>query len=79
MNNDPQPSNNYQIVIAGRLEPQWSAWFNGLSIQMVSGEQPTTILSGEIKDQAALRGILMRIWDLNLDLISVNPLATNVE
>jgi hypothetical protein len=59
----------YQIRVQGIIGPQWSAWFDDLEIEpLPDGE---TLLSGPLVDQAALHGILARIRDLNLPLISV--------
>ncbi len=60
----------YQIKVRGRLDESWSGWFNSMEI---AAEGDTTTLTGAVVDQAALRGILSRLWDLNLALISVNP------
>jgi hypothetical protein len=63
-------SQHYQIRIKGRLGPEWSAWFEGLTItHQPEGE---TLLTGPVADQAALHGILIRIRNLGLPLISVN-------
>jgi hypothetical protein len=63
----------YQIKIAGVIDPNWSEWLSGMEIRSESGAQkpPATILTGEISDQAILRGILCKIWDLNFKVISV--------
>jgi len=63
----------YQICIAGELDEKWSDWFSGMSVAVEAGQKKVTILSGPA-DQAALRGILNKLWDLNLVLISVNLL-----
>ena len=63
--------NSYRIQIEGRLDEDWSAWFDGLAITVEGG---VSILTTADLDQAALRGILCRLWDLNLVLISVIPL-----
>jgi hypothetical protein len=60
----------YQIKVQGRLDESWSGWFNSMAITL---EGDITTLTGAVVDQAALRGILSRLWDLNLALISVNP------
>jgi hypothetical protein len=59
----------YEILIEGHLSAQWSDWFDGLAIQ----NEPTgeTRLTGVIADQSALYGVLTKIHDLNLVLISV--------
>lgn len=59
----------YEIKIAGHLEDRWTDWFQGLTFTHES--DGTTTLSGPIKDQTALRGILNHISDLGLSLISV--------
>ena len=73
MNNDEDAQRRiYQIKVQGRLDESWSGWFNSMAIAF---EGDTTTLTGAVVDQAALRGILSRLWDLNLALISVNPIA----
>jgi hypothetical protein len=61
----------YQILIRGQLDPQWSSWFEDLSVVQVEGEHGITCLAGPVRDQVALRGILNKLWDLNLELVSV--------
>jgi hypothetical protein len=66
--------NSYcQITLAGSLDPSWSDWLGGLEISSASGEQgqKLTILRGVVPDQAVLRGILARVWDLGLNLVTV--------
>ncbi len=60
----------YQIRVQGRLDERWSDWFSGLTVTVESENPLGTTMVGVI-DQAALRGILNKIWDLNLALISV--------
>lgn len=60
-----------QIKIKGHLDKKWEEWFVGMEI---SYEGDDTILTGEIKDEAFIHGILNLIRDLNLKLISVNPI-----
>jgi len=64
----------YEIQVQGRLDESWSNWFNGMAIasESAGGDSPVTILTGVVADQSALRGILERIWNLNLVLVSVN-------
>jgi len=64
----PAASKSYAIIVEGKLDPSWSDWLGGL--QLVSQKEEdgmvVTTLYGELTDQAALRGILNRLWDLNL-------------
>ena len=59
----------YEIKIKGCLDSRWSDWFSGLKLRHLEGD--VTLLSGTLPDQAALHGLLERIRDLNLRLISV--------
>jgi hypothetical protein len=58
----------YEIQVLGILDESWSGWFGGM---MITVEKDVTTMCGSVPDQTALRGILDRIWDLNLALISV--------
>ena len=60
----------YEIKIRDRLDPCWSDRFGGLQLTHLEGNE--TLLSGPLPDQAALHGVLERIRDLNLTLISVS-------
>ena len=62
----------YQIRVKGRLDSSWSEWFDGFSITLEGNE---TSLIGIVADQSALHGILAKINDLGLPLISVNKLS----
>lgn len=59
----------YQIVVKGHLDSEWSDWFDGLTITMVGDGE--TILTGPIVDQTALHGVLIKIRDLGLPLLSL--------
>jgi hypothetical protein len=63
----------YKIEIQGRLEDRWSGWFDDMNISVRSetGEPTVTVLSGLVTDQAALHGLLNRIRDLSIPLLSV--------
>jgi hypothetical protein len=62
----------YQIRVKGRLERRWESWFHGLRLSI---DHDTTMLSGTLADQAALYGVLLKIRDLGLPLLSVQRLA----
>lgn len=62
--------NHYRIRIKGHLDPDWSAWFDGLTITHTTGGE--TVLAGPLADQAALYGLLEKARNLNLTLLSVN-------
>jgi len=55
----------------GHLDDQWAEWFDGMTI--ITQPDGTTILTGPVADQAALQGLLRRIADLGMTLLSVNP------
>lgn len=59
-----------QIVVKGHLDKKWKNWFGDMEI---SYEDDLTILTGNIRDESLMHGILNRIRDLNIKLISVNP------
>jgi hypothetical protein len=64
-----QDAGRYEIRLRGHLESRWAAWFDGLTLTH-EGDGSTTI-RGPIVDQAALHGVLQKIRDLGLPLISV--------
>lgn len=59
-----------EIKLKGRLDSHWASWFSGLTMAHLEGDE--TLLAGILPDQAALHGLLERIRDLNIPLISVN-------
>ena len=59
----------YQIKVRGHLDPSWSCWLHGLTIE--PQDQGETLLTGPVRDQAALHGLLNKIRDLGLLLLSV--------
>ena len=63
----------YQITVEGKIDPSWSDWLGGLQLssRKVAEDLQITTLGGVNVDQAALRGLLNRLWDLNLVLRSV--------
>jgi hypothetical protein len=65
----------YEIRIEGHLRPEWSAWFSGLTItNEPNGE---AVLAGPVVDQAALHGLLAKVRDLGLPLLSVKRVEPN--
>ncbi|GAA1646525.1 hypothetical protein [Georgenia ruanii] len=59
----------YEIRVQGHLDPRWAAWFDGLSLTCDSGG--TTSIRGRLMDQAALYGVLQRVRDVGLPLLSL--------
>lgn len=73
---DGRPSGRrwaYEIRVQGNLDPKWSDWFDGFSIAPVDDGE--TLLYGAVADQAALHGVLHKIRDLGLPLLSVQYLG----
>lgn len=64
----------YEIRLGGRLDARWSDWFDGF--RLTADSDGTTLLVGLVVDQAALHGLLRRIGDLGVTLISVNSDTT---
>jgi len=61
----------YEIRLKGHLDSRWAAWFDGLSLTNES--DGTTIIHGPVVDQAALYGLLQKVRDIGLPLVSVTP------
>jgi len=72
---DPDEPLVYQIRIRGHLDSQWTDWFEGLTITLT--EDGDTLLTGPVVDQAALHGVLRKVRDLGMPLISVNRVPSN--
>jgi len=66
----------YEIRLTGHLHERWTAWFDGLTVNHRG--DGTTVISGPIADQAALHGLLQRVRDLGLPLLSVERVGTDV-
>lgn len=62
----------YEIKVRGRLTARWSTWFDGFEV--TAGEDGTTVITGRVTDQAALHGLLQKVRDVGLPLISVTKL-----
>jgi hypothetical protein len=80
MSNELEPKTNsdqpvvYQIRIKGHLGRQWTDWFEGLTITLE--EDGNTLLTGPVIDQAALHGLLKKVRDLGMPLVSVSPVES---
>ena len=66
---DPHKPGQYEIRVKGHLENRWAEWFDGLALTSVS--DGTTVIHGPVVDQAALHGLLRKVRDIGLPLISV--------
>ncbi len=62
---------DYRFCVKGHLAPQWSEWLDGLTINHTSDGM--TILRGEVRDQAALYGLIIRIRDMGAEIIALMP------
>jgi hypothetical protein len=65
----------YEIRLQGRLDHRWAAWLDGLDL--FHADDGTTVLRGQVADQAALHGLLTKLRDLGLPLISLTPVDTD--
>jgi hypothetical protein len=63
----------YQIRITGQLDARWADWFDGLTITLDGGD---TLITGPVVDQAVLHGLLKRVRDLGMPLVSVSPVES---
>jgi hypothetical protein len=66
---DPSQTMIYQIRVKGHLGSQWTGWFGGLTVTLE--ENGETLLTGPVVDQAALHGLLRKVRDLGMPLVSV--------
>ena len=76
MNNDAVGRHEecwYEIRLQGRLDARWSTWFDGMTLttETGTGDGAVTVLRGRVVDQAALHGLIARLRDVGLPLISV--------
>lgn len=75
---DAQHQQVYQIRVQGGIDKRRSGWFEGMTmgLEKASDDALLTTLTGAVADQARLRGILAKLWDLNLTLVSVIRIET---
>jgi hypothetical protein len=66
----------YEIRVQGHLEERWSAWFDGM--ELVLAADGSTLIRGQVADQSALHGLIQKVRDLGLPLISVTNTHTGV-
>ena len=67
----------YQIRIKGHLSRKWTDWFEGLTITLE--DNGDTLLTGPVVDQAALHGLIKKVRDLGMPLLSVDPVESGKE
>jgi hypothetical protein len=65
----------YQIRIKGQLDSQWADWFAGLTI--ILEDDGNSLLTGPVVDQAALHGLLKKVRDLGMPLVSISPVVSS--
>jgi hypothetical protein len=71
-NSNPVPPQVYQIRIKGQLDTGWTDWFEGMAI--TQEDNGITVLTGMVIDQSALHGLLKKVRDLGMPLLSVNSI-----
>jgi hypothetical protein len=69
MNTSSTGADRYEIHVRGRLDQRWASWFDGMTVS--TDADGTTMIRGPVADQAALHGLLARLRDLGLPLLSV--------
>jgi hypothetical protein len=78
----PYPAESYEILVQGQLDSLWGQWFEGMTLSNVeNGESGVacTMISGPVADQPALHGLLIKIRDLNLKLLSVRRIKAGTK
>jgi hypothetical protein len=77
LNSEPAPTQTtiYQIRVKSHLGSEWTDWFDGLAVTLE--ENGDTLLTGPVVDQAALHGLLRKVRDLGMPLVSVNQIQVN--
>ena len=69
------PIQHYEIRVKGRLAPRWSAWFDGLAV--TAADDGTTVISGPVADQSALHGLLQKLRDVGIPLLSLTEASSD--
>lgn len=71
------PFPTYRIEVRGWLDDSWSEWFEGFTVRAGRDADggPITVITGPVRDQAALQGVLAQVWRLNLSLLAVTRIA----
>lgn len=72
---DRPEARRYEIRLAGHLDAHWATWFDGLAVSHQG--DGTTVIRGPVADQSALHGLLQRVRDLGLPLVSVTQVETD--
>ncbi len=72
---EPPAPGRYAIRLQGHLDTRWAAWFDGLSL--THDGDGTTVIQGPVVDQAALHGLIRKVRDLGLPLVSVTQVRTD--
>src|SRR5512142_154867 len=72
---DHDEAGHYEIRVRGHLDSRWSAWFEGLTLTLL--ENGDTLISGRVIDQAALFGLLRKVRDAGMLLVSVNRVTAS--
>lgn len=65
----------YEIRVKGHLGPRWSAWFDGMTV--MTEDNGTTVITGPVVDEAALHGLLQKLRDLAIPLVSLHQLPAD--
>ncbi|MGB4805551.1 MAG: hypothetical protein WBV59_23115 [Anaerolineae bacterium] len=82
MSNHPDPTTDpsqpvvYQIRLKGQLDARWTDWFGGMAVDLT--EDGDTLLTGPVADQAALHGLLRKVRDVGIPLVSVNEINLEI-
>jgi hypothetical protein len=72
---EPDPAPHYEIRVTGHLPARWSAWFDELTL--TTDPDGTTVIRGPVVDQAALHGLIQKLRDVGIPLISLTPLPSD--